>query len=240
MRYISGTRNGHSIMDSGQSPKSNTLPVKTILLILLGAAIAIWFILQRNKPQGLPRVSSGSSIANDMSNATALPTQATSQAHQERVERYPMLDSPDSVTADQEFPIQVSLTEQQQTPDVKIMNGRRRLTASWFSHCHLRQITVGNWMSFCARPACSLLVEQPSAVSTCRVRATPRLPSSTSKPGPGAVARGVAHVLATFDYKGGYLARIGRDIQITSATPALPSEAPAMRPTVKTSGVDHG
>ena len=64
----------------------------------------------------------------------------------------------------------------------------------------------------------------------------PRPPSSTSKQGHAQWQRGVVHVLATFDYKGGYLARIGRDIQITSATPALTSEAPPMKPIVKTSG----
>ena len=107
-------------MDSAQPPKSNSLPVKTILLILLGAAIAIWFILQGNQPQGIPRGSSSSPIANDISNH---PLPGPSPAPGESVEKYPMLDSPDSVAADQEFPIQVSLTEQQQTPEVKIMNG---------------------------------------------------------------------------------------------------------------------
>jgi CHAT domain-containing protein len=224
------------MMDSGQSPKSNTLPVKTILLILLGAAIAIWFILQRNKPPGLPRVSSGGSIANDMSNATALPTPAASPAPQERVERYPMLDSPDSVTADQEFPIQVSLTEQQQTPDVKIMNGTA--TPDGKLVLALPPTPDNSWKLDVILSAPGLQFTRGTAISNIDL---PRQGDATSaifyvKAGPGAVGRGVAHVLATFDYKGGYLARIGRDIQITSAAPALPAEAPAMRPTVKTSG----
>ena len=112
-------------MDPVPAPKQNTLPIKTILLILLGAAIAIWFILQRNKPRessGNPPISHGGGFGNDTSEGSTVPApdpKQVSGAQDERVERYPMLDSPDSVAADQEFPIQVSLTEQQQTPKLR-------------------------------------------------------------------------------------------------------------------------
>ena len=147
-----------------------------------------------------------------------------------------MLDSPDSVSADQEFPIQVSLTEQQQTPDVKIMNGPA--TPDGKLVLALPPTPDNSWKLDVILCAPGLQFTRGTAISSIDL---PRQGDATSaifyvKAGPGAVARGVAHVLATFDYKGGYLARIGRDIQITSATSALPSEALAMKPTVKTSG----
>src|ERR1700721_2942657 len=99
-------------MEPGQTPKRSTLPVKAILLIVLSAAVVIWFILQRNGSLQYrvgPRVSSNSSMSNDVSTNTAAAPTAVAQ--DEHVERYPLLDSPESAAADQEIPIQVSLTE---------------------------------------------------------------------------------------------------------------------------------
>jgi hypothetical protein len=220
-------------MDPGPSPKQNTLPVKAILLIVLVASVAVWFILRRNNPQQTSaRSSSSGSMANDLSNGTA----QSAATHDERVERYPMLDSPDSVAVDQEFAIQVSLTEQQQTPDAKIMNGAA--TADGKLVLALPATQDNSWKLDVVLSAPGLQFTRGSAISSIDL---PRQGDATSaifyvKAGPNAAARGVVHVLATFAYKGGYLARIGRDIQVTSATPALTSEAPPMTPIVKTSG----
>jgi hypothetical protein len=112
-------------MEPGQTPKRSTLPVKAILLIVLSAAVVIWFILQRNGSLQYrvgPPVSSNSSMSNDVSTNTAAAPTAVAQ--DEHVERYPLLDSPESAAADQEIPIQVSLTEQQQGPKVDIKGGQ--------------------------------------------------------------------------------------------------------------------
>jgi len=223
-------------MESGQTPKQNTLPIKAILLIVLGAAVVIWFILQRNRPQQssvAPPASSGSSISNDVSTNTAAPTVATQN---EQVERYPMLDSPDAVPADQEFPIQVSLTQQQQTPEAKIMNGTA--TPDGKLVLALPPTQEDSWKLDVVLSAPGLQFTRGSAISSINL---PRQGDATSavffvKAGPKAVANGVVHVLATFAYNGGYLARIGRDIQITAATPALTPVTPPSRPVVKVSG----
>ena len=114
------------------SAKANASPVKMILWIVLGAAVVIWFILQRNTsqtPSAGPAARSNSSLSNDMSAGTssypAPPPPQAAQQQNERVERYPMLDAPDEVALEQEFLIQVSLTEQQLTPDVQILNGEK-------------------------------------------------------------------------------------------------------------------
>ena len=56
------------------SPKTNASPVKMILWIVLGAAVVIWFILQRNTsqtPSAGPAARSNSSLSNDMSAGTS-------------------------------------------------------------------------------------------------------------------------------------------------------------------------
>ncbi len=236
-------------MESGQTPKQNTLPIKAILLIVLGAAVVIWFILQRSRPRQssvAPPISSGSSISSDVSVPGPLPAAVNQSApvrprsaptRSEQVERYPMLDSPDTVTADQEFPIQVSLTEQQQTPEAKIMNGTA--TPDGKLLLALPPTQDDSWKLDVVLSAPGLLFTRGSAISSINL---PRQGDATSavffvKAGPKAVANGVVHVLATFAYNGGYLARIGRDIQITPATPAaLTSAPPPGRPLVKVSG----
>ena len=96
----------------------------------------------------------------------------------------------------------------------------------------------GSWKLDVVLSAPGLQFTRGSAISSISL---PRQGDATSaifyvKAGPKAVANGVVHVLATFAYNGGYLARIGRDIQITSATPALASATPPSRPIVKVSG----
>jgi hypothetical protein len=232
-------------MGTGLSPKAkgaglssalSAISVKTILLVLLGAAVVVWFILRPNPTSAPP--TSGSSIGNDMSTGASrasAPSPATA-AQNERIERYPMLDCPDAVPPDQEFPIQVSLTEQQQTPDAKIMNGAA--TADGKLVLALPPTQDGSWKLDVVLSAPGLQFTRGTAISSIDL---PRQGDATSaifyvKAGPTAVARGTVHVLATYSYKGGYLARIGRDIQITSATPAANSEVPPGRPTVKDSG----
>src|SRR5208282_6934825 len=100
------------------TPGSAPTPVRPILFIVLGAAVVIWFIVQRNSrvPHPTPAASQNS-LAN---NVTAEPPKAS----EEQIERYPMLDCPDAVPPEQEFPIQVSLTEQQQGEAAKILGGK--------------------------------------------------------------------------------------------------------------------
>jgi hypothetical protein len=181
-------------MESGQTPKQNTVPIKAILLIVPGAAVVIRFILQRNRPQQssvAPPASSGSSISNDVSTNTAAPTVATQN---EQVERYPMLDSPDAVPADQEFPIQVSLTEQQQTPEAKIMNGAT--TPDGKLVLALPPTQDDSWKLDVVLSAPGLQFTRGSAISSINL---PRQGDATSavffvKAGPKAVANGVVHV----------------------------------------------
>jgi hypothetical protein len=232
-------------MESGQTPKQNTLPIKAILLIVLGAGVVIWFILQRTSPRQssvAPPVPSGSSISNSMSvpappsSMSASAPRSPAIAQPEQVERYPMLDSPDAVPADQEFPIQVSLTETLQTPEAKIMNGAA--TPDGKLVLALPPTQDDSWKLDVVLSAPGLQFTRGSAISSINL---PRQGDATSavffvKAGPKAVANGVVHVLATFAYNGGYLARIGRDIQITAATPALTSVTPPSRPVVKVSG----
>jgi hypothetical protein len=233
------------------SPKTNAFPLKTILWIVAGAAVVIWFILQRNTAQPAPSGSQqsgagpaarpNSSIANDMSAGTATNASTSSsqvpEEQNQRVERYPMLDSPDEVAPEQEFHIQVSLTEEQMGPDVKVMNGQT--TSDGKLVFSLPNTADNSWKLEVVLMAPGLEFTRGTAPESFIV--LPRQGDATSatfyaKAGPKAVERGVVHLLATFNYNGTYLARIGRDIQIKRPSPALTSEAPVTRRTVKSSG----
>src|ERR1700678_4540798 len=100
-------------MDPGLSPKpKGVAPAKKSLFVVLGVAIAIWYIAHQNT-QTAPRVGPHSSISNDMSAGPGSPTVApspVSATQNERVERYPLILSPDQVQPDKEFKILVSLT----------------------------------------------------------------------------------------------------------------------------------
>jgi hypothetical protein len=222
-------------------PKTNQIPVKTILWIVLGTAVIIWFILQRNNAsQPAPTVRPNSSIANDMSPGTttsagAAPSQVQPERN-ERVERYPMLDAPDDVAPEQEFPIQVSLTEQQLTPDVQILNGG----ANGKVALSLPHTQENSWPIEVVLMAPGLeFTRGTTPVSSIVLPLQGNATSATfwAKAGTKAMKLGVVHLLATFNYHGEFLARIQRDIQIQGSTPAaLTSEAPQNRRTVNNSG----
>jgi hypothetical protein len=215
-------------MEPGQTPKENSLPVKAILFIVVGAAVLIWFILQRNSPRR-SSVAPGSSISND---ASALPPPAPVTATQnEQVERYPLLDSPESASADQEIPIQVSLTEQQQGPKVDIKGGQATpegklifaLPATQSDTWKIDVVASGTGLLFTSGSIGSIDLPRHGDATYALFRA---------KAGPNISPDRKAHLLVTYWYQGRYLARIGRDIEITST----PSEPPAMRRTVKATG----
>ena len=69
-----------------------------------------------------------------------------------------MLDAPDEVAPEQEFLIQVSLTEQQLTPDVQILNGEANDKVAF--SLPRTPITRGRSRLFSWRPAWNLLAEQ--------------------------------------------------------------------------------
>jgi CHAT domain len=216
------------------------------LLMGLGAVVVIWFALMRPSTRVSPPPTgsedsstiarrSSNSIANDIS-AIDHTTPSQSPEQNERVERYPMLDSPDEVAPDEEFHIQVSLTERQLGPELSSMKG---------------DVTPEGKLAFSLPPTqdnawkIEVVVMQGDFEFTQGTKPQsfillPRQGDATSatfyvKVKPRAVARGVAHVVVTFNYNGTYEARISRDIQIKGTSPLL-SEAPAMRRTVKESG----
>ena len=236
-------------MNPQPQPKTNALPVKAILWIVLGAAVVIWFIVQRNtsrpSPGGqqsgvAPAARSKSSLSNEMSapsNASVAPPQSLPGGQDERIERYPMLDSPDEVAPEQEFHIQVSLTEQQLTPDAQIKSGQATpdgklifsLPATQDNSWKLDVVLMAPGLEFTrgTTPEGSIVLPRQGDATSVTFYA---------KAGPKAAERGVVHLLATFNYNGTYLARIGRDIQVKSLSTADTSEVPATRRTVKYSG----
>jgi hypothetical protein len=174
--------------------------------------------------------------AGTATNASTSSSQVPEEQNQ-RVERYPMLDSPDEVAPEQEFHIQVSLTEEQMGPDVKIMNGQT--TSDGKLVFSLPNTADNSWKLEVVLMAPGLEFTRGTTPESFIV--LPRQGDATSatfyaKVGPKAVERGVVHLLATFNYNGTYLARIGRDIQIKHLSPAITSEAPVTRRTVKSSG----
>jgi hypothetical protein len=145
------------------------------------------------------------------------------------VERYPMLDCPDAVPPNQEFAIQVSLTEQQLTPEAKIEGGDA--TPEGKLSLPLPPTQDATWNLDVVLTAPGLQFTRGTNVGSIEL---PRQGDATSaifyaKAGANAAARGQVHVLASYWFKGGYLARVGRDIQIESVTPALTLKASPSR-----------
>lgn len=238
-------------------PKTEGARVRKILLGVVVAGVVVWYIAQRSTGTApsatappVPTVSQESTVAppqsagvtaNNMSastNSAARPSPSqTPESQSEQVERYPMLDSPDEVAPEQEFHIQVSLTEQQVGPDLKFTNGQTTadgklvfsLPATQDNSWKLEVVLMAPGVEFTrgTRPDGSIILPRHGDATSVTFWA---------KPGPRAIEKGVVHVIATFNYNGTYLARIGRDIQIKGVTPALASEPPVMRRTVKLSG----
>src|SRR5277367_607018 len=103
---------------------------KKYWLVIAGVAIALWLVFGRNTSV-TTRAPSTNSMSNDVSldptSPAATPskvpvTQSDSSTATERVEKYPLLLSPESVAAGQEFRVVVSLTEQKLS-NAEILNG---------------------------------------------------------------------------------------------------------------------
>ena len=213
-----------------------------ILFIVLGAAFAIWIISQKNSRNPTPAPpSSNSGLSNNMgtdapARTSVVPGQSpgaqtpAAPAHEEQVERYPMLDCPDAVPPDQDFPIQVSLTEQQQGPAARILGGKSTsdgklvlsLPANQNDSWKLQVIVSATGLQFPNGSIGSIDLPRHGDATTALF---------TAKAGPNLPADGKVHVLVTYWYQSRYLARIGRDIQVTGMAQAAPSRA-----TVRTAG----
>ncbi len=212
------------------------VPVKMILFIVLGAAALVWFITQRNSrvPGAVPAASTSSMSNNMAADAPPPPPPATpapvAQAREEELERYPMLDCPDAAPSDQEFPIQVSLTEQQQGAAAKILGGKS--TSDGKLILSLPATQSDSWKLQVIVSATGLQFPRGSIGSI----DLPRHGDATAalfyaKAGPNLPADGKVHVLVTYWYQSRYLARIGRDIQVSGIANNAPS-----RVTVRTAG----
>jgi hypothetical protein len=216
-------------MEPAPSPQpKGSISVKKVVFVLLGIAAVAWYIGQRNTPTASAPLRSGhNSMANDMSAGTRAPTPppttgAPAAAQDESVERYPMIASPEQVQPEKEFPIAVSLTEEAHS-DVSILSGnqtdegRLKLSLpagheSWKLDVYL----TGKGLEF-TQGTGSGTIDLPRrgdpAPATFLVKASQR-----------AATDGVLHVMATFAYEAVPLARIERDIKITSASPTVGAE----------------
>jgi hypothetical protein len=147
-----------------------------------------------------------------------------------------MLDAPDEVALEQDFLIQVSLTEQQLTADVQILNGEANGKVAF----SLPRTPENSWPIEVVLMAPGLeFTRGTTPVSSIVLPLQGNATSATfwAKAEPKAAKLGVVHLLATFNYRHDFLARIQRDIQIKGATPAPASEAPPpTRRSVKYSG----
>lgn len=216
-------------MEPPPSPQpQSSIPVKKIVLVLLGIAAVAWYIGQRNTASAPARSGQHNSMANDMSAGTSSPAtpastaSAAPAAQNEAVERYPMIASPKEVQPEQEFPIDVSLTEEPH-PDVSILRGKQtpegRLILSlpagqdsW----KLGVLLSGDGLEF-TQGTNSATLDLPR-------KGNPIPARFLVKANPAAAPDGVLHVRAAFVYKATLLAHVQRDIKITGATPAVDSE----------------
>jgi hypothetical protein len=211
---------------------ANMAHAKKYWLVLAAVAIALWFVFTRNHTV-TPRAPSTHSIGNDVSTDTA-PSDSTTA--QERVEKYPMLLSPESVTAGQEFPVVVSLTEQKLS-NVNILYGATPEGKLVFT---LPATQQQNWKLDVTLAGDGLLFSQGTGMSSIDL---PRQGNATAatfvvKASPAAVASGVIHLVATFGYKNAFLAFISRDIHVTPTAPHEVAEPPSRA--VATTGAPIG
>jgi hypothetical protein len=211
-------------------PKTN-IPVKLILLIVFAAAIAIWFISQQNSGSKHTPVSSSNPQSNSISSHSET---SVSDEGKEQVEKYPMLATQEQVAPDTEFPVQVSLTDEQD-PDVIIKKGNKTsdgklifaLPSTQEDSWKLDVILSGSGLIFTRGGTGIGSIQLPR-------NGDPNPAVFFVKAGSKAAANGVVHLLATFYYKGSFLASIGRDVQITSSsTPQIAAQPTASTPTAK-------
>jgi tetratricopeptide (TPR) repeat protein len=148
------------------------------------------------------------------------------------IERYPMLDCPDAVPRDTEFRIQVSLTMQEKSQGIVIEKGEA--TPNGALVLRLKPTPAAYWKLDVALAAPGLQFSHGGAIgsielpragdpapATFYARAMPNLPTGSK-----------VHVLVTYSYQGRYLARIAREIRVTSSAPALNSAVPSSRQTI--------
>jgi hypothetical protein len=208
-------------------PPKEPLPVKKIAGIVAVAAVLVAIILARNSRVASPVQAPDSSLSDSVGSGTPAtqvspPSAPNPPVAQEQVERYPMLDCPDEIAPEQEFPIQVSLTEQQVGEAARILGGKSTADGkvilslpageqSW----KLQVVVTGNGLNF--RGSSTGEIELPRQGDATTVlfyaKAGTRLP-----------ADGKIQLLATFWYQSRYLARIGRDIDVTAVTANGPSQ----------------
>ena len=161
------------------------------------------------------------------------------------LERFPTIEAPDAVAPEQEFAVQISLTEEQITPEAKVQQGAA--TAEGKLALSLPASAENQWKIDVALSAPGLDFARGSNMGSIEL---PRQGDSTvaifylrARAIPG--AEKPVHLMATLWYQGSYLARIERDLVIrnpqaaaanksemaarvaTSAPPAAPAAAGA-------------
>ncbi|HXZ28972.1 MAG TPA: CHAT domain-containing protein [Terriglobales bacterium] len=158
------------------------------------------------------------------------------------LERYPTIESPDAVAPGQEFAVQVSLTEEQITPEARVQQGAT--TAEGKLALALPQSAENQWKIDVALSAPGLEFARGSNLGSLVL---PRQGDSTVaifylRARPMAAAERSVHLMATLWYQGSYLARIERDLVIRNpqgtaanleAGPAQGGAAPAARAEAK-------
>jgi hypothetical protein len=213
-------------MEPAPSPQpQGSIPVKKIVLVLLGIAAVAWYIGQRNTASAPTRPGQHNSMANDMSagsTSQATPPAPPPAPQNEAVERYPMMASPDEVQPEKEFPIVVSLTEEPH-PDVSILKGKQtpegKLILSLPAGQESWKLSVllsGDGLEF-TQGANSATIDLPR-------KGDPTPATFLVKANPAVAPDGVLHVRAAFVYKATLLAHVQRDIKITGITSAVGPE----------------
>jgi TonB family protein len=155
----------------------------------------------------------------------------------QRLERYPLLDCPDEVLPDREFAVQVSLTEKLVTPNVHVDQGEAtpegkiamtlpdNQEKSWDLDVVLAAPELQFTRSGTNIGSIQLPLQGDATSAVFYVRAKPN-----------AVAGGTIHVLASYWYKGRYLARISRELRVVRVEPVVVSAALVTRRDVKYHG----
>jgi CHAT domain len=176
----------------------------------------------------------------DYSRAKPAPSRAapalTKQVKQVEVERYPMMDAPDAVAPEQDFLIQVSLTEQQLSPGLQILNGEAAGGKVGFS---LSSTAENSWPIEVDLMAPGMEFTRgttPDNSIVLPLHGNATVATFWVKAGPTAAKLGTVPLLASFFYHRDFLARIQRDIKIKGSTAAPDAGPPPARRTVKTTG----
>jgi TPR repeat protein len=146
-------------------------------------------------------------------------------------ERYPNIETPDTVHPSQEFAVLVSLTGEQIAPETRIMSGNQREgrllipMPAGMASIDLEVDLSASGMEFVGGSNIAqieLSKDQDSTVAQFHLRARPNV--DTGKP---------ARLIATFWYSHAFLARVERDIQVVPDA----SEAAAIAAPAATAGV---